>query len=107
MNKASTQILALIVLGILLTGCKTTTQEYADVKYGDRVEVSSYRDVDTSGSSFMRGGSYDESEQYLILNLSGTNYNYCDVPEYVVDGLESASSHGSYYNSNIKGQYDC
>jgi len=95
------------VLTLFLTGCKVTTPEYVDVKYGNTVDISEYRDVDTSGSSFMRGGSYDAVDDYLILNLNGTNYNYCDVPEYIVDDLEDASSHGSYYNSNIKGQYDC
>jgi len=43
----------------------------------------------------------------VIVNLAGTYYHYCEVPSAVFNNWRSADSMGQYYNSEIKGQYDC
>jgi len=50
---------------------------------------------------------YDGEQEYLVLNLNGTRYHYCSVPRFIWEGLQAAPSKGTYYNEEIKGQYDC
>ncbi len=49
---------------------------------------------------------YDEASRTLEIEFtSGAIYQYFDVPPAVHQGLMSASSHGSYLASSIKGEY--
>jgi hypothetical protein len=49
---------------------------------------------------------YDlESQTLEIEFLNGGVYQYFDVPQHVYEELMSASSHGQYLASNIKGAY--
>jgi KTSC domain len=53
-----------------------------------------------------------KSQSYMIINLRGTYYHYCELPPATFDGLMGAPSMGQYYNANIKGNgsdgpYDC
>jgi len=51
---------------------------------------------------------YDlESKTLEIEFKSGGIYQYFNVPEYVYEALLNASSHGKYFNQNIKEQYQC
>lgn len=46
---------------------------------------------------------YDESSQTLEIEfLNGGIYQYYNVPQSVYEGLMSASSHGIYFDQNIK-----
>ena len=57
-------------------------------------------------SSNIESIGYDiDSETLEIEFIKGGLYQYCDVPEYVYGELMSASSHGGYLASNIKGTY--
>jgi hypothetical protein len=44
---------------------------------------------------------------YVVFRSSGAMYLYDEVPASVYRALCSADSMGGYYNSKIKGQYDC
>ena len=88
----------------------THTPVWLSVKYRtDRVDVANPRFsyLDTTGSSVLTGAWYDQSNAYLLLGLSGTVYHYCGVPSSTWAGLVGAGSRGSYFNSEIKGGYDC
>ncbi len=57
-------------------------------------------------SSNLSAVGYDKSTQIMHIRFnSGRLYAYYDVPENVYCELMSASSHGSYFNSVIKGCY--
>jgi hypothetical protein len=57
-------------------------------------------------SSNIESIGYDiDSETLEIEFIKGGLYQYYDVPEYVYGELMSASSHGGYLASNIKGTY--
>lgn len=110
-----------------------SSPEYITVKYrDDPVDVSGknfealdlrdllnkYADLFSTGEieKFdVRSAWYDQNEEYLIINLRGTNYHYCEMPVSLWDGLKRAGSvdRGSleeldaYYEQNIKGNYDC
>jgi hypothetical protein len=80
------------------------------VKYrDDPVDVANpaFQYLNTSGSSLLTGAWYDSDSDYLLLGLSGTVYHYCGVPSSTWVGLADARSRGSYFNSEIKGRYDC
>lgn len=87
---------------------KSVVKKYVSVKYrSDPVDISSFEHLDTSKSSWVRGAWYDSGNKYMIINLSGTNYHYCSMPNSVWRNFKSASSFGSHYNGYIKGNYDC
>ena len=79
------------------------------VKYGGLVDVGHprFEYLNTSKSSFVRGAWYDEENDYMVINLSGTYYHYCSFPQLTWNSFSSASSFGSFYSSSIKGNYDC
>ncbi len=84
--------------------------KYVSIKYRDgRVDIANpmFEYFDTKKSSFVRGAWYDKDNKYMIINLSGTNYQYCSLSKRVWDSFKNTSSFGSYYNSSIKGKYDC
>lgn len=57
-------------------------------------------------SSNLNAFRYDPETRVLSIRFnSGRSYDYADVPQETVDGLESASSPGQYFNSAIKGNY--
>ena len=59
-------------------------------------------------SSAIRAVGYDLLRQRMtILFVRGKIYPYCGVPYGVYKSLISASSVGEYYNSYIRGVYNC
>ncbi|WP_366519673.1 KTSC domain-containing protein [uncultured Erythrobacter sp.] len=42
-----------------------------------------------------------------IVFTSGRGYDFCGVPQWVWQGLCSASSTGTYYNDVIRDNYQC
>ena len=68
------------------------------------------RDVEqtsTPDSSCFSAVGYDSKHQTLVVTFrdSGVSYAYSDVPHSVWSELLDAPSMGSFYNSEIKGQY--
>jgi hypothetical protein len=43
----------------------------------------------------------------MLTNLTGTYYHYCEIDASVVSALMEAESIGRFYNTNIKGHFDC
>jgi hypothetical protein len=57
-------------------------------------------------SSNLRSVGYDPETQTMGIEFkSGGVYRYDGVPPALHAGLMGASSHGSYFHENIKGQY--
>lgn len=75
----------------------------------DSFNWSSVSMQSTPESSCFSEIGYDSRHEVLVVTFrdSGASYAYYDVPDYVWDDLESAKSKGGYYNSDIKGYYDC
>ena len=54
-------------------------------------------------SSNLASVGYDSSEQTLEVQFKhGGIYQYTSVPESIYNGLMNASSHGKYFDANIK-----
>ncbi len=58
-----------------------------------------------SSSNIARIGYHSVSMTLEIEFLTGSIYQYFDVPETVHQELMAASSHGKFFNANIKGVY--
>lgn len=55
---------------------------------------------------------YDKDQSYMLINLRGTYYYYCELPLATLDALMAARSMGQFYNQTIRrsgsnGPYDC
>ena len=68
------------------------------VKYRGSVDVGHprFEYLNTSKSSLVRGAWYDDENDYMVINLSGTYYHYCSFPQSTWNSFSSASSFGSF-----------
>jgi hypothetical protein len=100
---------ATIFLLMLAAGVHAET---VDVKYRGPVDLKTFECRDINRSSFIQRVCYDKAQSYMIINLRGTNYHYCGLPNATFDSLMGAPSMGQFYNQNIKGTgsdgpFDC
>ncbi len=105
-------ILIIGIMAFLTMGCFNASNDsnYVEIKYReDKVDISHSRweYLDTSKSSWIRGAWYDKGNQYMIINLNGTRYHFCELPSSTWNRYKKAESFGSDYNEYIKGNYDC
>lgn len=57
-------------------------------------------------STSLRGADYDAEKQRLDITFkSGQTYTYENVPPEIAQGLQDATSPGSYYHAQIKNVY--
>ncbi len=57
-------------------------------------------------SSDLASVGYDNEGKILEIEFnSGQVYQYFAVPEYIYEGLMNATSHGKYFNQEIKDNY--
>jgi hypothetical protein len=82
------------------------------VKYRGIIDLKPFTCTDTPRSSFIQRVCYDKAQSYMLINLRGTYYHYCELPMATFDALMSAPSMGRFYNQNIKGTgsdgpFDC
>ena len=62
----------------------------------------------TVSSTNLASVGYDPISRVLEIAFhSGGVYQYSNVPESIYQGLLSASSKGTYFNSHIKDRYTC
>lgn len=95
---------------ILISLCLFTFNVYAEtvhVKYRGLVDLTPFECNQIDRSSFINRLCYDQNNKYVIVKLNTTYYHYCEVPKSITSSWLSASSMGRFYNSNIKGRYDC
>ena len=61
--------------------------------------------IPVSSSNIASVGYSQENEILTVEFIRGEQYEYYDVPEYIYRELMSASSHGSYFNMNIRNAF--
>ena len=97
------------ILLILFLSLGFTTASYAEsiyVKYQGSVSLDGFY-CEKTRSSFVDRICYYQPNKYVVVSLSGTYYQYCGVSFSTVNNWLSSYSTGKFYNSNIKGGYDC
>jgi hypothetical protein len=97
---------------VLLLVTAEVHSETADVKYHGPVDLKTFACSDTPRSSFIQRVCYDKAQSYMLINLRGTFYHYCELPAATYDALLAAPSMGQFYKQDIKGSgkdgpYDC
>ena len=102
----------LVLMTGLFVGSSLADAETVDVKYRGAVDLKPFACTDTPRSSFIQRVCYDEAQSYMLINLRGTYYHYCELPTPTFDAFVAATSMGQFYNQNIKGSgsdgpFDC
>jgi hypothetical protein len=98
-------------LAILLLTCTIACAETVDVKYRGVVDLKPFACKDAK-SSFIDRTCYDAKNRYMLIQLKGTWYHYCEMPEAVYAQFIVADSMGRFFNQSIKGSgkdgpFDC
>ena len=99
-----------LFLILLILHSNPLMAETVTVKYRDTpVDVSNgyFEELSIKPSSFINRLIYDKKNSYVLVQLRRTFYHYCGIPEPKVESWVAAESLGGFYNSNIKGNYDC
>jgi hypothetical protein len=94
-----------IALTVGLSGAALA--ETVNVKYRGPVDLAPFQCESVSRSSLVTRVCYDRKEQYMVIGLQGTYYHYCEIDAGTVNALRGADSMGRFYNSRIKGNFDC
>jgi KTSC domain len=95
-------------LGIVwLLFATSGSAEIVIVKYRGPVDLSHFACEQITRSSVVKRLCYDSRERYVIVNLTGTYYHYCEVPPDTVVAWRKAESMGQFYNTQVKGRFDC
>ena len=92
---------------VLLAFSGVTNAETVNVKYRGIVDLKPFKCESISRSSLVNRVCYDSHERYMIINLQGTYYHYCEIDAGTVSQLLQAQSMGRYFNQSIKGRFDC
>ena len=93
--------------GLLAALLFPANAETVFVKYRGIVDLAPFQCQDVERSSLVTRICYDRREQYLIIGLLGTYYHYCEIDSETISGLKTVQSMGRFYNSYIKGNFDC
>jgi hypothetical protein len=93
-----------------IASCPVDCTEDVTVKFrAAPVCISSADIVMEPDSSFVRGAWYREPHQYLVVDLKGTKYGYCNVSPEKAAKFANAKSAGKFYSEQLKGkkEHDC
>lgn len=101
------RLLTMAVASLALIAAEVSA-ETVDVKYRGAVDLKPFACEWIKRSSLVTRLCYDSRERYVVVQLNpGTYYHYCGVPSGVVSDWMQADSMGRYFNSNVKGRFDC
>jgi hypothetical protein len=93
--------------GVGATWLSTAIAETVAVKYRGPVDLSPFACEWITRSAVVERLCYDTRERYVIVNLRGIYYHYCEVPPNVVAAWQQADSMGKFHNEQVKGRFDC
>ncbi len=96
-----------ILLVLMMLAAMPAWAETANVKYRGLVDLKPFACETITRSSLVKRVCYDRREQYMIINLQGTYYHYCEIDPHSVSALLGASSMGRYFRATIKGNFSC
>ena len=102
-------LLCRLSLGVALAAALpwSVGAETVNVKYRGEVDLAPFKCTVVARSSFVRRICYDRGNSYMLIDLNGTYYHYCEIDGATVAGLLHADFVGKFFNANIKGHFDC
>ena len=103
--------LPFLFVAMIVNGAEIRAEQ-VDVKYRGPVRLDTFKCQDISRSSFIKRVCYDAVQSYMVINLSGTFYHYCQIDQNTVSNLLGAPAMGKFFNQEIKGSgsvgpFDC
>jgi KTSC domain len=101
------KISRLVAVFCLLAFATAALAETVEVKYRGVILLDRFTCSSIERSSFIRRVCYDRPDAYMIVRLNDTYYHYCDIDNATVDAFLNAESMGRFFNSSIKGHFDC
>ncbi len=101
---------ATTLLALLLTA--EFGSEVVDVENRGAVDLASYECRDTPRSTLIQRACYDPAQNSMIVSVSGTHFQYCDLPPATFDALMAAPSIGQFFKRNFASggsdhRFDC
>jgi KTSC domain len=84
-----------------------TSAEVVRVKYRGPVSLAPFKCDAVTRSSFIERVCYDAANLYMLIDLTGAWYHYCEIDAGTVSNLMAADSMGRFYDQSIKGRFDC
>jgi hypothetical protein len=93
--------------GIARLAILSAASETVIVKYRGEVSLAPFSCTAVERSSFIKRVCYDNGQQYMLINLNAVYYHYCEIDSATVSRLIAADSIGRYYNTEVKGHFDC
>ena len=100
-------ILTAVLASVLALISAEASAETIFVKYRGLVDLAPFSCQTVTRSSLIRRVCYDSREKYMIINLQGIYYHYCEIDSGTVNQLLGAESMGRFYIAVIKGRFDC
>ncbi len=88
-------------------GSSATQSEVVQVKYRGPVNLASFACESITRSSFIERVCYDARNNYMLIELNGAWYHYCEIDQGTVSALLGAESLGHFFDTSIKGNFDC
>ncbi len=97
-----------LLLAMLILAVSSVHAVTVPVKYVGLVDLSIFDYSLITRSSFIRELCHEPNSATTVVQLNTTWYQYCGIPNDVIDDWLSASSMGRFYNQHIKGSvYPC
>lgn len=101
-----------VAIVLFLISTVHANAEIVSVKYRGPVDINTFECPQIKPSSLVKRLCYHSGKRYVIVNLQGTYYHYCEIGKDAVAAFIAAESLGRYYNANIRvssngGLYDC
>jgi hypothetical protein len=84
-----------------------SSPEVVTVKYRGPVSLATFKCDAITSSSFIERVCYDKPNSYMLIDLGGTWYHYCEIDADTVSNLMAAPSMGHFFDTSIKGRFDC
>ena len=100
-------LLRSFVLMLLIVTVSFSETVYVKYRGAVKVDNGHFSHLQLKSSSLVKDMYYDKKNKYLLVRLKSTYYHYCSIPSSVVTQWKQSSSLGRYYNSYIRGNYDC
>jgi KTSC domain len=100
-------VVAILAFIFLAYTYASRLSEVVHVKYRGDVNLAPFECTAIDRSSFVKRICYDRSNSYMLINLNGTYYHYCEIDGETAIGLLHAESVGRFFNANIRGRFDC
>jgi hypothetical protein len=95
------------IIAVVANSASPSWSEDVQVKYRGPVSLAPFICEAITRSSFIERVCYDAKNAYMLINLNGTWYHYCEIDQDTVSSLLAAESMGRFYNASIKGNFDC